>query len=122
MKMETIKEFEKEIKINQRYLPVKIKIKVCQDELDTSMYMEDDELARYMSKLESGEQVLLSVTVEASVLGLKGFDSIGNVDVTTAHMLRDIVNVVEENSLVENALEDLRSVISYMARELRGLE
>lgn len=118
--METIKTDKLKLKINGIGVNAEVKIKIDQDEWPDGDFdfgnAEDN--ARYLKRFETGELVCVRIVVEVSAEGEMGIDSLGMCHVKAQSLEGDVLAMVKDHQMIEQAAEDLRKEITSKAKRL----
>lgn len=113
----------KEIEINGIKIPVVVNITLIEENLDSSDLV--DLMAIDRDRLESGDLFSAAIHVEASALGIEGFDSLGQCFMRHNNIFNsepfdtDLAMYLSEYGLVENALDYLKVNIINQAQSLK---
>lgn len=118
--METIKTNKMKIKINGISLDADVKVQVMQDEWPDGNFDFGDaeENARYLERFETGELLCLFIQVTVSAEGETGFDSLGMCHVKAQSIDKDVLEMVKDYAMVDNAVKELTDVIRLKSKPL----
>lgn len=122
--MELLEQETIRVDFEGKKLSVTITVEVVFDPIEIYWEFEsEEERQQHLKKYESGELEMYHIRTTASLDGtcVIGRDGLGAVEVVTANARQDLLEAVIENSMKENAVEDLilkiKAVLKAIGRE-----
>lgn len=119
--METLKTENIKLSVNGIIVPATLKIKIEneQESVEGDFDFGDaKENAKYLKRFERGELLLLCVFVEVIAEGERGIDSLGMCHIKANNAESDVMDLVKDYGMVENAKQDCIDSIVTKAKRL----